>query len=307
MTTKQKFISAALISLSLSCHTFALPQERPASKRLTLAASKAVQGVVVRDAQFRSVSLARDMKYRLILPAGYDTTSRRYPVLYLLHGLMGSYVDWESRTRLTDYVKGLDLIVVMPDGNDAWYTNSVGDPQDRFEDYILKDLISTIDANYRTISTRHARAIAGLSMGGYGAMKFALKYPQMFAFAGSLSGALNAAGNIDLTRLPEKYAAGRMRIFGPVGGSARAENDVMMLIAKVPDPARLPYLYLDCGTSDPLLKANHEFVSSLPPQNISYEFHEVPGAHTWQYWDQQVKEMLRSLQRHMEIKGPVRD
>lgn len=245
------------------------------------------------------------MKYRIILPSGYDSTVRRYPVLYLLHGLMGSYVDWESRTRLTEYVKGLDLIVVMPDGNDAWYTNSAGDPQDRFEDYIVKDLVSTIDASYRTISTRHARAVAGLSMGGYGAIKFALKYPHMFTFAGSLSGALNAASNIDLTKLPEKYAAGRMRIFGPTGGLTRTENDLLTLVAKVTDPARLPYLYLDCGTSDPLLKANRDFTAWLPPQNIRYEYHEVPGAHTWQYWDQQVREMLRSLERHMELNAPV--
>lgn len=306
MNRHQKIFSVALIAFSLTCHVFAVEAQRPATKPVSTAAKKVVPGIVVRDGQFRSVSLARDMKYRIILPAGYDTTVRRYPVLYLLHGLMGSYVDWESRTRLTEYVKGLDLIVVMPDGNDAWYTNSVSDPQDRYEDYIVKDLVPTIDATYRTISTRHARAIAGLSMGGYGAMKFALKYPQMFAFAGSLSGALNAAGNnMDTLRLAEKYNVGRQRIFGPEGGPARADNDLLALVAKIPDPARLPYLYLDCGTSDPLLKANHEFIASLPQQSIRYEFHEVPGAHTWQYWDQQVREMLRSLERYIDVKAPA--
>ena len=100
--------------------------------------------VTVRDVSFQSTSLARAMKYRIILPADYSTSARRYPVLYLLHGLTGSYLDWESRTHLVEYVQPLPLIVVMPDAGDSWYTNSAGVPQDKFEDYVVKDLIEEI-------------------------------------------------------------------------------------------------------------------------------------------------------------------
>jgi S-formylglutathione hydrolase FrmB len=284
-------------------------QARPAAKATRAMAGTGRTGsapaapqIIVRDVQFHSESLARDMKYRIILPADYETTVRRYPVLYLLHGLMGSYVDWEGRTNLAQYVRGLGLIVVMPDGNDAWYTNSAGDPQDRFEDYIAKDMIAEIDGKYRTIATRHERAIAGLSMGGYGAMKFALKYPQLFVFAGSFSGAMNATTNINLTALANKYTEGKLRIFGPEGSQTRQENDLLLLLGKA-NPAALPYLYIDCGTADTLLKANREFVAGLTAQKVAYEYHEVPGAHSWQYWDRQVQEMLRVLEKKMDLQG----
>jgi S-formylglutathione hydrolase FrmB len=125
-----------------------------------------------------------------MLPSDYATnTQRRYPVLYLLHGLTGDENDWWTRTRLAEYAARYHLIIVTPGVGDSWYANSASDPRARYEDVIIKDLIPFIDAHYRTVPTRDGRAIAGLSMGGLGAVKFALRYPQMFAFAGSFSGA----------------------------------------------------------------------------------------------------------------------
>jgi len=120
------------------------------------------------------------MKYRILLPCGYQTAGRRSPVLYLLHGLYGNYLNWDSYTKLKRYAYKYDLIVVMPDADDSWYTNSACDPKDKFEDYIAKDMVAEIDGKFRTVRLRHARAIAGLSMGGYGALKIALRYPDNF-------------------------------------------------------------------------------------------------------------------------------
>lgn len=258
--------------------------------------------VTVREGSFQSAALGRPMRYRIILPSDYEAMRRRYPVLYLLHGLTGDYADWESRTDLAEYAQRLHLIIVMPDGNDAWYTNSAGDPQEKYEDYIAKDLIPEIDKQYRTINARYARAIAGLSMGGYGALKFGLKYPQTFAFAASFSGALQVARDADFfaTR-PGKYRDGIMKIFGPAGSQTRAENDIYALVKKAV-PARMPYIYLDCGTEDELLQANREFVALLHQQKIAYEYRELPGAHAWDYWDRQVRAMFEVLAQRMDIR-----
>lgn len=258
--------------------------------------------VTVREGSFQSAALGRPMRYRIILPSDYEAMRRRYPVLYLLHGLTGDYADWESKTNLAEYAQRLHLIIVMPDGNDAWYTNSAGDPQEKYEDYIAKDLIAEIDEQYRTISARYARAMAGLSMGGYGAMKFGLKYPQTFAFAASFSGALQVARDADfLSNRPGKSRDGVMKIFGPAGSQTRAENDLYALVKKA-DPARMPYFYLDCGTEDGLLQPNREFVALLHQQKIAYEYRELPGAHAWDYWDRQVRAMFEVLAQRIDIR-----
>ena len=170
-----------------------------AQKEPTTSTSARNQNIFVRDALFHSASLGRDMHYRVLLPRDY-TRSGRFPVLYLLHGLYGDYQNWDTRTGLENYAKDLHLIIVMPDADDSWYTNSATVAADKFEDYIAKDLIAEVDEKYRTIRDSHGRAIAGLSMGGYGAVKLALKYPELFAFAGSLSGAFNAPQSLDSQR-----------------------------------------------------------------------------------------------------------
>jgi putative tributyrin esterase len=252
------------------------------------------------DETFQSEALGRPMKYRVLLPGGYAQTQRRYPTLYLLHGLTGSAIDWESRTRLFDHLQGLGLIVIMPDGQNAWYTNSAGEPKDRFEDYIARDLVREVDARFRTIATRHMRALAGLSMGGYGAMKFALKYPRTFQFVGSFSGALKAAMDPEFGKTMGQLHESIQRIFGPVGSKTRMENDIYALVKKA-DPGRMPFLYLDCGTKDRLIESNREFVALLSAQKIAYEYRERPGAHTWAFWDHQLPEMLRVMREQMNL------
>lgn len=255
----------------------------------------AVRGhVTVRDATFHSASLNRDMKYRILLPAGYETSGHRYPVLYLLHGLTGDYTDWETHTHLDEAASVLPLIIVLPDAGDSWYTNSAGNPQDKFEDYIAKDLISEIDKTYRTIATRHARGIGGLSMGGYGAMKFALKYPQAFVFAASFSGTFGITDPEFKIPFGEKFNQQKDEIYGSAGSPTREQNDLNALARKA-DPARLPFLWLVCGTEDGLLNRNHEFLNVLDERKIPHHYAESAGAHTWAFWDEQLPLMLTTF------------
>ena len=293
---KRAITLATLICVGITAAYAQVRHEAPARPQVSASPQP-----TIRDATFQSASLGRAMKYRIILPAGYDRSVRRYPVLYLLHGLTGSYLDWNTRTHLAEYAAPQQLIIVMPDAGDSWYTNSSGNPQDRFEDYIFKDLVPVIDTTYRTIAARHARAIGGLSMGGYGAMKFALKYPNLFAFAGSFSGVQTVAHDPD-SKLPfgEKYIQQLLEIFGPPSGPARAANDVFALADKA-IPAALPYFWITCGTADSLLESNREFVALLQRRKIAYRYEEVPGGHGWAFWDEELPAMFRELSRHMEL------
>lgn len=277
-------------SAALACLFFLLASTGTAQ---TATAKPVVHKPLVQDAAFHSASLQRDMRYRLILPRKYDS-SGRFPVLYLLHGLYGDYLNWDTRTHLEAYARDLPLIIVMPDADDSWYTNSATVSQDKFEDYIAKDLISEVDEHYRTIRDRHARAIAGLSMGGYGAIKLALKYPDLFVFAGSLSGALNAAQ--DLATLRPEFRGKLLEVFGNEGSSQRSENDVFLLLQNSSADS-YPYFYLACGTDDFFVDTNRAFVLQLSSRKLAYEYHETPGGHSWEYWDTMLDPMLQALEQ----------
>ena len=254
----------------------------------------------LKEESFRSAALGRVMKYRVLLPERYDASLQRYPVLYLLHGLGGDYRDWTTRSNVAEYSRTLPLIIVMPDGENAWYTNAA-DGTARFEDYILTDLQADVVTKFRTIHSRYGRAIAGLSMGGFGALKLALKRPGAFSIAASFSGAFGASRDGELERLIGGAEAERLqKIFGPTGSKTRAENDVFTLAAAL-KPAAAPYIYIDCGIADnSLISANRELVAAIHKAGAAYEYHEVAGAHSWDYWDRRIREFLPILMRMLQ-------
>ncbi|HKS09409.1 MAG TPA: alpha/beta hydrolase family protein [Pyrinomonadaceae bacterium] len=242
------------------------------------------------------------LPYNVILPPDYDTArATRYPVLYLLHGLTGHYSDWATKTNIADYAAEYRLIVVMPEGNDGWYTDSATVTTDKYESYILQELLPDVQQRYRTIEARYGRAIAGLSMGGYGAIKFGLKSPQTFVFAASMSGAFG------VTRFSEKDIPQNwqdsLKLFGPVGSDTRQGNDLFEIIKKLPAGRvqSLPFFYFDCGTEDsPLIFLyNRELSALMFEKKIPHEYRELPGDHSWRYWDSQVQEILRIAARKM--------
>jgi putative tributyrin esterase len=251
--------------------------------------------------RFESRLVGRALPYNVVLPAGYgrrESRPTRYPVLYLLHGLTGHYDDWVRRTKLTDYAARHDLIIVTPEGNNGWYTDSATAPSDRYESYVIRELIPEVERRYRALARREGRAVAGLSMGGYGALKFGIKYPELFAFAGSMSGAVGAASWRAESELPRGLIGESLRqTFGPADGPAKAENDLFKLVTEMPDERAksLPFLYLDCGTEDALrlLPANLALANLLVARKIPHEYRQLPGDHNWVYWDKQVQEVLR--------------
>lgn len=246
----------------------------------------------VQDRSFSSKALARTMKYRVLLPVGYAESEQRYPVLYLLHGWHGDYQNWEVLTNLDMYARNLPLIIVMPDAGDSWYVDSATAPQDRFELY-LQDVVEDVDQNWRTLRSGHHRAIAGLSMGGYGALKFALKNPGMFRVAASLSGAFNAPAELADERSDLRESI--VRAFGPADSATRKENNLYAIAGRAV-ASSAPYLFLSCGSGDvSFLEPNRRLASELNQRKVAYEYHELPGAHTWEYWDSQLPSLLNSV------------
>ncbi len=265
--------SALVIVVILLCTCAGGLQAQPAS-----AASRRVQDVVL-----ASKALARGAKVRVLLPSNYDGSHERYAVLYLLHGLYGDYTNWDKLTDLEGYTRTLPLIVVMPDAGNSWYVNSATVPANRFQDFLTVDVIPAIERRYRVLPDRQHRAIAGLSMGGYGALKYAIQHPEMFVIVGSFSGALNAP--LDLAQQEPKFAPYLDAAFGAPDSTTRAQNDLFRL-ARMIDPKTAPYFYVDCGIKDPyFISTNRAFTALLRDRGIAYEYHELPGAHDWQYWN----------------------
>ncbi len=267
--------------------------------------------------EFHSPAVDRTMKYNILLPGDYETSTERYPVLYLLHGLTQNYTAWGLANGAPFYA-GLydDLIIVMPDAGNSWYVNwaeNEGDQKNNWEDHVIQDVVSHVDWNFRTIARREGRAITGLSMGGYGAITMGLRNPGMFISIGSTSGALEygrqAAARMrgempareprQLT--PEQEARRRQPnpLIGIEGFSSQVERtpqgtmfttpeqadayDPFKLITQAPRED-LPHIYLDCGTEDRLISGARELARHMMDQDIPFDYMQQPGGHNAAYW-----------------------
>jgi uncharacterized repeat protein (TIGR03803 family) len=168
----------------------------------------------MRDVTFHSAALNRNMQYRVLLPARIPAGAK-LPIVYLLHGGGGSFRDWSNYSDAARFAER-GLILVMPEGNDSYFVNAVERPQDRYEDYIVNDLITDVESRFPVAPGRATRAIAGVSMGGYGAVKLALSHPDLFAFVGGLSPAVDVPSRpFSIMRIQQRRH--HRSIFGPWG------------------------------------------------------------------------------------------
>ena len=255
--------------------------------------------------ELQSALLGRPIDYRVLYPVNYqrgENAQKRFPVLYLLHGFSGHNSNWIERTRLALYATHHDVFIVFVEGDNGWYTDSATVPSDKYESYIVQELIPEIEKRFRVSTEREGRAVAGLSMGGYGAIKFGFKYPEKFAFVASMSGAFDAAfwKDSDLKAF-ESIKQSINKTFGPLNSPTRVSNDLIRLTREA-SPERikaLPFVYLDCGTEDFLFQTNRNYSALLAERKIPHEFRQLPGSHAWTYWDQQIQEILRLTARHL--------
>ncbi len=255
--------------------------------------------VVLHDVTFRSAALNRDMQYRVILPSAIPP-GQKLPVVFLLHGGGGGFRDWTNDSDVARFAEA-GLLLVMPEAANSYYTNAVDPPQDRYEDYIVSDLISDVESKFPVATGRSNRAIVGISMGGFGAIKLALHHPELFSFAGGMSSAIDVPRRAFSMRRWQQSRHYRS-IFGSAGSQTRRDNDPFVLI-RTSNPETAPYFFLTCGEQEGLLPANREFAALLKARHFQFEFHTVPGTHDWNQWNAWLPIMFRSLAQHMNLKN----
>ena len=249
--------------------------------------------------------LGNPVKYSIYLPAGYETSQRRYPVLFLLHGYTDNETGWTQFgevNRIADR-EMMDhgvtpMIIAMPDAGLDWYVNSF-DGKTRYEDFFVEEFIPFIESNYQARGTKEFRAIAGLSMGGHGTLIYAFKYPHLFAAAAPLSAA--AWTEEDILDIPQKdWQQYFGFIFGESTGPEDRINDhirenMAYYLARDGNVDSLKQVryYIDCGDDDFLINGNMELHRILLEKGVPHEFRVRDGVHDWTYWRTALPEVLK--------------
>ena len=253
----------------------------------------AQSGKVVESIEFSSKLVNYPVKYSIYLPPGYDTSERSYPVVYLLHGYSDDETGWVQFgeiDRIAD--KGIangdiaSSIIVMPDGKVTWYCNSF-DGSDPWEDMFIKEFIPYIEKKYRVRAKKEFRAIAGLSMGGFGALNIAMHHTDMFSTVVALSaGVVTDDQVINSTGFDHYFG----KIFydskpkGKVSEHWKANNPLHLLDSVDIDKLKSVRFYIDCGDDDFLGKGNAELHMKMKELGIKHEYRVRNGTHSWVYW-----------------------
>lgn len=237
-----------------------------------------------------SPSMKKDIPNIVILPSNYKQDTQSYPTVFLLHGATGEYSDWLKRVpAIKEYANKYKVIIVLPDGGyTSWYFNSPIDSTMQYETYITQELIPYVDTHYRTHPKQ--RAISGLSMGGHGAFYLALKHPNLFIAAGSLS------GGMDIRPFSHKWDIAQR--LGALATFPKRwdENSVTYLMEK--NAPRQTAFIFDCGMEDFFIEVNRNLHKIMRLQGIKHTYMEQPGGHSWSYWSQTIENHFLFFSRH---------
>ncbi len=215
---------------------------------------------------------------------------RVFPTLWLLHGLSDDHTIWQRRTSIERYASRYGIAVVMPNAHRSWYTDMQHGGS--YYTYITEELPCLCRSFFSGMSeAREYNYIAGLSMGGYGALKMAMAHPERYAGVASFSGA------IDVSRyIKEEGYMGRLGwgdIFGDGADIGGTVNDVYGTAERqLAGGVKLPRIYLSCGTEDGLLPATRRMHDLLAGHGVSHAYREAPGNHNWDFWDDEIQRAL---------------
>jgi S-formylglutathione hydrolase FrmB len=238
------------------------------------------QAAVVDTVLTHSAAMKKQIKAVVIRPDNYSES--QYPVVYLLHGHSGNYSDWVQKAKGLEKAADLyGMIIVCPDGGfGSWYWDSPVDENFRYETYVSSELVEFIDSKYKTIKNKSGRGITGLSMGGHGALYLAIRHPDVFGAAGSMS------GGVDIRPFPNNWdMAKRLGEYAEKPGNWEKNTVINMLHLIRPKTLAL---IIDCGIDDFFYRVNVKLHEELLLRNIPHEFISRPGAHNWEYWNKAV-------------------
>jgi enterochelin esterase-like enzyme len=264
---------------------------------LAFSLSTTASEIVTRE--FDSPALQRKWAYAVYLPDGYASSQLRYPVLYLLHGHNQSMYDWANFGHIQQTADALiargdipPAIIVTPEAGTSWYV----DRKEKMETAVIQDLVGDVGRTFRVIDARNGRLVAGLSMGGYGALRFALKYPETFAAAALLSPAIYDP------EPPQASGARRAGVFGAPEFDAQVWKGLnyptlwdAFLAKKIAVP-----MYINSGDDDDyFIESEATRLYSLLRKNAQpAELRIVDGAHRWPVWESTVGDAMRYVFRY---------
>lgn len=229
-----------------------------------------------------SPSMHKNIKAVVVTPDSYQT-SKKYPVIYLLHGYGGDYSSYiKEFPEMKNYSDNFSIIFVCPDGNyGSWYLDSPVDSTWKYETYTSGELIKWIDDHYSTVRDRKGRAITGLSMGGHGAFYLAFRHQDVFGAAGSMS------GGVDIRPFPLNWDLSK-RLGDYATHPKNWEENTVINLVHLLTPKSLALIF-DCGTEDFFYRVNVNLHKKLLERNIPHDFISRPGAHTWEYWKNSIQ------------------
>jgi len=267
--------------------------------------SLAQQGIVKESLTIKSKLLGKEVKYNIYLPADYEKSNRSYPILYLLHGFGDDETGWvqfgEAHTitdKLSQNGEIAPMIIAMPDGGITGYVNSF-DGKTPYEDFFIKEFIPYIESTYRIRAQKRYRAIAGLSMGGYGTLIMSTKHPELFAASAPLSAGVRTDEEVLAMPDTQWNSSYAQRYGKDLKGNDRLnehynKNSILKIIetGNAEELKKVRY-YIDCGDDDFLIKGNMTLHALMIDKKIPHEFRVREGGHTWTYWRTALPEVLK--------------
>jgi putative tributyrin esterase len=250
--------------------------------------------VTVTDVRFPSTSIDGLLCYRAVVPT--VNAGELLPVLYLLHGANSSPAEIMERSELANLAIAARLIVVMPEADLSYYTNAKHERHARWEDAIVLELPRDVEARFPVMKGSEHTGIAGISMGGYGAVKLTLKHPGRYGFTASMSGPM------DITRRRASVRrwgqTGRIwTIFG-VHPSTRKDEDVFELLDRAPKNFSAQW-FLSCGQNDPPHAVNQRFGQRMRERGMNLDLINTPGSHDWQSWNVAMPGMFKTAEKSL--------
>lgn len=254
---------------------------------------------------YLSECLMRTVPVNVILPVDKLTfpgmpkrEEKPYKTLYLLHGIFGNYTDWVSGTKIQRWAEEKDLAVVMPSGDNMFYVDQE-ESHNFYGEFIGKELVDMTRKMFPLSRKREDTYIAGLSMGGYGALRNGLKYSETFGCIASLSGAMVvdhiAERTDDVPFFIDSRSFARS-IFGDLDKAEESDKNPKWLVKRLKEEGKdIPKIYLTCGLQDSLLGVNREMRDFLKEQGADVTYVEGEGAHEWDFWNRSIKDVLEWL------------
>lgn len=235
---------------------------------------------------FDSSLLGKSVAFQAIIPAGKEKNAK---VFYLLHGLSDDYTAWTRYTSIERYANEAGIVVILPDAARSFYTDMVhGGP---YYSFFTEEFFPYVSSLFSISTRREDTWIGGLSMGGYGAMKLALRNPERFSAVASLSGALHIARRLGHDPRWNEIAD---LVFGDPLAPIGTSEDLIHLAKTYASPEKLR-MFITCGTEDFLYADNVAFVEALEHPNLLYTFSPAPGVHNWAFWDVQIQKAIQYL------------